>query len=95
MQRLSGSESDLVDDEFDFNFTGARLLGRDIATVFNKQAIDYIINILNKETGIQNRYRLAEDMINEKKFRDDRDFEYYLTLIESLKMGILEGMKTG
>ncbi len=95
MERLSVSDFDLVNNEFDFNFTGARLLGRDIATIFNKQAINYILNILNKETGEQQSYRLAEDMVNEKKFRDEKDFEYYLKLIETLKTGILERMKTG
>ncbi len=85
VQRLSESESDLVDDEFDFNFTGARLLGRDIAAVFTKQAIDHIVNILNKKTD-----RFVQDMVNEKKFRDEKYFEYYKKLIESLKTGILE-----
>lgn len=89
MERLSGNESDLVNDEFDFIFTGARLLGQDIAGVFNKQSIDYIVNILNKETD-----KLIQDIINEKKFRGEKDFEYYLKLIGSLKAGILERMRT-
>ena len=85
MERLAGNDSDLVNDEFDFNFTGARLLGRDIAAIFTKQAIDHIVNILNKKTD-----RLVQDMVNEKKFKDEKDFEYYMKLIESLKTGIWE-----
>ncbi|MHB1688649.1 MAG: nucleotidyl transferase AbiEii/AbiGii toxin family protein [Ignavibacteriaceae bacterium] len=84
-ERLNNEESDLVDDNFDFTLTGARLLGRDIAAIFEKRTLDFVINILDKETGEQDRYRLAEDMLRSKVFSEGKDFEYYLNILENLK----------
>ncbi len=92
-ERLYEEESDLVDDNFDFTLTGARLLGRDISKVFEKKTLDYVIKILDKETGNQNRYRMVEDMMTNKIIKDDKDFEGYLNIIEALKKGIKEKPK--
>ena len=91
--RLIDEESDLLDDNFDFILSGARLLGRDIARNFEKGTIAYVINILEKETGEQDRYRFVEDMMSENRFREGKDFNYYLNLLEGLKTGIQERIK--
>jgi predicted nucleotidyltransferase len=91
--RLINEESDLLDDNFDFILSGARLLGRDIARNFENGTIAYVINILEKETGEQDRYRFVEDMMSENRFREGKDFNYYLNLLEGLKTGIQERIK--
>ena len=67
----------------------ARLLGRDIAAILNPKTAKTILEILDRETGKQDRYRLIEDM------RDisggfNNNFEENLQLLEELKAGILE-----
>ncbi len=90
--RFFDKESDLVDDNFDYTLTGARLLGRDIASIFEKKTLDYVLNILEKETGVQDRYRFVEDMLNSKALKEEKDFEFFLNLLENLRKGIQERM---
>jgi len=47
-------------------------------------------DILNKETGEQDRYRLIENMVKNATGQSG-DFGYMLDLLEELKSGILEG----
>src|SRR4030067_147938 len=93
IKRLYEDEVDLVDEEFDFSLTGARLLGRDIAAVFKKKTLDYVLNILDKETGKRERYRLVEDMMRGHTMKDDIHFEYYLNILKELKKGIQERIR--
>ncbi|MDO8549702.1 MAG: nucleotidyl transferase AbiEii/AbiGii toxin family protein [Ignavibacteria bacterium] len=90
IERLYEEEADLVDENFDFNLTGARLLGRDIATVFKKNTLSYVIKILDIETGKRKRYRMIEDMMRKHNMKEDIHFEYYLNILEELKAGIQE-----
>ncbi len=90
LERLYEEESDLVNNDFDFTITGARLLGRDIASSFNRKTLSYVTNILEKETGDKQRYRLVEDMLQSQIMKEETHFEYYLKILEALKAGILE-----
>lgn len=92
-ERLYNDESDLVENNFDFALTGARLLGRDISSIFEKETLKYVVKILENETGVQNNYRLVEDMMKGKVLKEDKDFDYYLNLIQALKSGITERIK--
>jgi len=47
------------------------------------------LEILNRETGEQDRYRLVEDMM-ESSASFKNDFDEKLQLLEELKSGILE-----
>ncbi|MCK4348948.1 MAG: nucleotidyl transferase AbiEii/AbiGii toxin family protein [Thermoplasmatales archaeon] len=87
--RLYNEESDLIVDDFDYDRTSARLLGRDIAAICRPKTLEAIMGTLNRETGSQSRYRLAEDMVNNSENFDD-NFEEVLRLLENLKIGILE-----
>lgn len=88
--RILNEESDLLDSEdFDYVSAGARLLGRDVANVLTSQVEKEILDILNKETGEQDRYRLIEDMVK-SAIGQSSDFGYMLDLLEELKSGILE-----
>jgi len=48
-----------------------------------------LLEILNRETGEQDRYRLVEDMM-ESSGSFKNDFDEKLQLLEELKSGILE-----
>lgn len=88
-ERLYNEEVDLLEENFDYLRASARLLGRDIAAILNPKTGKTILEILDRETGKQDRYRLIEDM------RDisggfNNNFEENLQLLEELKAGILE-----
>lgn len=89
-ERIYNEEADLLEEEdFDYLRASARLLGRDIAAILNPKTAKTILEILDRETGKQDRYRLIEDM------RDisggvNNNFEENLQLLEELKSGILE-----
>ena len=85
-----GDESDILEaDDPDYELMGARLLGRDVAGILSLDSRKYIINILNAETGVQDRYRFIEDMRVGYAFVED-DFKARLALLESFKAGFIE-----
>lgn len=89
VERIFNEALDLVDSEdFDYISVGARLLGRDIAVVLSTDAIAVALEILNNETGKQDRYRLIEDMMKSDVLIND--FEDVLRWLEEVKTGILE-----
>ncbi len=85
-----GEESDLLKvDDPDYEGISARLMGRDVATILSLDSKEYILQIVNKETGEQNRYKFIEDMRQGSSFSSD-EFEARLTLMEAFKKGFLE-----
>jgi len=63
-------------------------LGKDIAKILSSKTKKEILEILNKETGKQDRYRLIEDIMRSDVARSS-DFNTILGLLEVLKAGIL------
>lgn len=91
-ERIFDEALDLVDSEdFDYVSVGARLLGRDIAVILSTDAKAVVLEILNNETGKQDRYRLLEDMMRSDLLLTN-DFEDVLRWLEEVKTGILEGI---
>ncbi len=89
-ERFFNEHSDLVDSEdFDYVNAGVRLLGRDIATILSADLKERVLEILDKETGMQKRHKLVEDMLISKTLVAV-DFDGLLDLLEELKKGILE-----
>jgi len=66
-------------------------LGRDIAVVLSTDAMTAVLEILNDETGKQDRYRLIEDMMR-SDVSSINDFKDVLRWLEEVKTGILEGI---
>ena len=92
VERIFDEALDLVDSEdFDYVSVGARLLGRDIAVILSTDAKAVVLEILNNETGKQDRYRLLEDMMRSDLLLTN-DFEDVLRWLEEVKTGILEGI---
>jgi predicted nucleotidyltransferase len=79
----------LNSDDFDYVRAGARLLGRDMAKILNPATKKEMLDILEKETGEQDRYRLIEDMIRSDMGKTS-DFYSILNFLEELRLGILE-----
>jgi len=91
-ERIYNEALDLVDSEdFDYVSVGARLLGRDIAVVLSTDTRAVVLEILNNETGRQDRYRLIDDMMRSDVLLTN-DFEDVLRWLEEVKTGILEGI---
>lgn len=66
-------------------------MGRDIAVVLSTDAMTAVLEILNDETGKQDRYRLIEDMMR-SDVSSINDFKDVLRWLEEVKTGILEGI---
>ncbi|MCK4431265.1 MAG: hypothetical protein KAW19_08165, partial [Candidatus Aminicenantes bacterium] len=71
-------------EDFDYVSVGARLLGRDIAVVLSTDAMTAVLEILNDETGKQDRYRLIEDMMR-SDVSSINDFKDVLRWLEEVK----------
>jgi len=90
LERLYNKEVDIVEKSgSDYDRFGARLLGRDIASITHTKTLEIILKILERETGEQDRYRLVEDMRDKISALGD-DFDERLKLLEELKAGILD-----
>lgn len=87
IERLTEDHPDLLEHDFDFEISGARLLGRDIAAMISDTTKLAINALLALETGQQKQYRLAEAMINR---HNRRNFEHNLALLEALYLGLNE-----
>jgi len=89
-ERIFNEHSDLLDSEdFDYVNAGARLLGRDIATILSSDLKDRVLEVLDKETGKEDGFKLIEDMLISNTLID-ADFDNLLGLLEEVKKGILE-----
>lgn len=89
--RLYNEESDIMEEDFDYERASARLLGRDMAEISNPNTLETVLEILNQETGDQSHYRLIQDMRDKKYFQND--FDKILELLEHLKTGMIERFK--
>lgn len=86
-ERLVEEHSDLLDEDFDFERSGVRMLGRDVANIVSAQSKQMLNEILSAEIGEQKIYRLVEAMTN----RQDRQlFENNLALLNALHLGLNE-----
>ncbi|MBW1743925.1 MAG: nucleotidyl transferase AbiEii/AbiGii toxin family protein [Deltaproteobacteria bacterium] len=89
-ERLLGEDVELFQKEgFDYEMAGARLLGRDIAAIANAESKKAVLEILDRETGEQARYRLVEHMTT-RSLDFDYDYDKNLQLLEKLKSGVLD-----
>jgi len=92
-ERLFNEELDLIENEdFDYVRAGARLLGRDMAAMVKPTTKKVVIEVLDRETGEQDRYRLIEDMVRGSAISTE-GFEELLQLLEEMRAGILERME--
>lgn len=90
--RLFAEHMDLVDIEgFDYIYAGARLLGRDVASIGKPETIERIREILAMETAGEGQYRLIQTMMAARSVSDEESgnrFDELLTLLRELLKGI-------
>jgi predicted nucleotidyltransferase len=93
-ERLLEDHMDLAEVEnFDYVRAGARLLGRDIATIGKPETVDKIKDILAGETAEDSRYRLIRAMMADSVATEDESrnrFEELLTALRDLIAGLQE-----
>lgn len=90
VDRLYGEEGDLFQEEgYEFEYAGARLLGRDLAKIAKRGTVGAVLEILERETGNRSQYRLVTEM-SVNRTAEAELFEYHLKLLLKLKQGISE-----
>jgi predicted nucleotidyltransferase len=89
-ERLYGEELPLLLEEgFDTQMAGTRLLGRDMAKISDPKTFLIIKGILDTETEEMSRYKLVTDMIRETGISDTR-FDETLVQLMKLRQGFAE-----
>lgn len=90
MGRLLSEHSDLVNDQFDFELTGAILLGRDIANLANNSTLEILKIILNEEIKSGENSKLIYDMMIGTGFlsKSDNLKNHLLILLNNLLVGL-------
>ncbi|NJD23493.1 MAG: hypothetical protein FIA82_12645 [Melioribacter sp.] len=91
MDRLQSEHSDLVDDQFDFELTGAILLGRDIAEISNPQTLEFLVNILEEEIKNEDNSKFISDMLIGTSIISQRDEK--IKHISYMLMNLLNGLR--
>jgi len=86
-ERLQNEHMDLVDENFDYVRVGARLLGRDIASVLGEKAIAVIRQVIEEQTVEGDRYPLLEDM---SRGGAVEMIQENLLLLKNFKQGVLD-----
>jgi predicted nucleotidyltransferase len=86
-RRLFEEQKDLLDDEFDYERAGARLMGRDIAQIASEETRKVLVEILARETDENGQFRLVQHMT---KGTSSVSFDATLLLLEALNQGLVE-----
>jgi predicted nucleotidyltransferase len=87
--RIFGDEAedgDLLNDDFDYERTSARILGRDVKRLLSERSAAPVGDILAEQTGDRNQYPLVEAMLS--NFHGE--FEKGLAMLESFRQGVLD-----
>jgi Uncharacterized protein conserved in bacteria len=89
--RLHEDEHQDILEDFDFPISSARLLGRDIAKIVDKNIKDKLFEILEHETDDEGQFRLVRQMMS--IYNDSEDsFEKRLSQLNTLKKGLEGGI---
>jgi len=89
-ERLFKENKDLVNDEFDYELTGAKLLGRDIAKLASPATLTFIKEILDNELKNPESSQFIIDIISSYLLlaNTDKNRKHLLNLITNLRLGM-------
>jgi len=73
MDRLQSEHGDLITEQFDFELTGAILLGRDISQIAKPATLECLINMLEEEIKIGSNSKFISDMMIGASLISERD----------------------
>lgn len=88
-ERLFDEHLDLIDDDFDDELAGARILGRDVAKLLNTQTRELVALVLDDETTGRGINRMAR-IINRHQLSLDDITEHAVKMLQSFRQGIFE-----
>jgi predicted nucleotidyltransferase len=93
--RLYDEEGTLFQEEaYEFEYAGARLLGRDLAKIAKPETVQAVMDILERETREQTKYRLVAEM-SATRIAEAGRFDDHLKLLLKLSQGISEVIGVG
>jgi predicted nucleotidyltransferase len=89
-ERLFEENNDLVDDDFDYELTGAKLLGRDIAELASPSALTFIKELLVSEIKNSDTSQFITNMLTSDLMLDktDKNRKHLLNLLTNLRLGM-------
>jgi len=90
LERLYEANADIFEIEgIDFETACARLLGRDMGHMLKAETKSKVLGMLERETNVNSRQRLVEDMVGTRIFGNDTAMRASGLLL-ALKLGIRE-----
>ena len=87
--RLFEDHLDLIDDEFDDEIAGARVLGRDVAELLTAQTREIVLSTLVENIPGEGINRMAS-VINRHELKLEDITKHAVKMLRSFKQGILE-----
>ncbi len=90
MDRLQSEHADLITDQFDFELTGATLLGRDISKISRPATLEYLINMLEEEIKEESNSKFISDMMIGTSLISQRDevSQHNFNILKNLLHGL-------
>ena len=87
---LFEENNDLIDDAFDYELTGATLLGRDIAKLSSQAILNFIKDVLDDEIKNSDTSQFITDMLISDLILDktDKNRKHLLNLLTNLRLGM-------
>ncbi|MCL6097367.1 MAG: nucleotidyl transferase AbiEii/AbiGii toxin family protein [Bacteroidetes bacterium] len=91
MDRLQSEHGDLITEQFDFELTGAILLGRDISKIARPATLEYLINMLEEEIKEESNSKFISDLLIGTSIVSERDkmIQHNSNILKNL----LDGLK--
>jgi predicted nucleotidyltransferase len=91
MDRLQSEHDDLITEQFDFELTGATLLGRDISKIARLATLEYLIHMLEEEIKNGSNSKFIFDMLIGTSIVSERDkmIQHNSNILKNL----LDGLK--
>lgn len=83
------ADADLVDDNFNYETVGARLLGRDLKRLLTEETKEIITALLAEEADGGSLQRLV-DIIFANSLDDENRYEFIFEIFRQIRTGILE-----
>jgi len=89
-ERLYDEHNDLVNDDFDFELTGATLLGRDIVELAHSNTLEHITNLIANELTDPPKSNFINDMSKGdfQSFDHNQKFKHCLLLVKNFLSGL-------
>lgn len=90
MDRFFQEEGDILrEEDFDYDLSSARFLGREIGRLASPATRDKLVNILDREASLSQGHRIAMDVLRRDKFQSE-SYEKIVEHFNALLRGLSE-----